>query len=303
MSVTFTSGIESCTKWMIFCIRILSDSVTFDIVCSGIVLRMTFAIACPRESFEVMQLSCLSFKKKPRANIFFIIENIAYKGLAVDCMPCVGAPRVRYASLQELVYFCVSVLDEYNRKIEEVLGDVWDERKSKGWSGYDRLMLGIFCFDEVILSTVEKIHLATKKRGAIFACVVHREICKVLNEANRGYIHSTEAPDKDELVRQLHRVVTDAVLMGPNGLMMCVMRRNFFRCTDIHGHAWFLCPRHVLPAYIVALYMSQHRRLGMGSELFAMPTDIMRHLVHLLFAKTSWDSNPLDSKVKVGVPV
>ena len=202
---------------------------------------------------------------------FVILENIAYKGLALDCMLCVGAPCVRYASLQELVYFCVSVLDTYKRKIEEVLGDVWDERKSKRWSGYDRLMLGIFCFDEVILSTVEKIHLATKKRGAIFACVVHREICKLLNEANRSYIHSTEAPDKDELVRQLHRVVTEAVLMGPNGLMMCVMRRNFFRCTDIHGDGWLLCPRHVLPAYIVALYMSQHRRLGMNSELFAMP--------------------------------
>ncbi len=153
-------------------------------------------------------------KKNHVQTYFVILENIAYKGLAVDFMLYVGAPRVRYASLQELVYLCVSVLDAYNRKIEEVLGDVWDERKSKGWSGYDRLMLGIFCFDEVILSTVEQIHLTTKKRGAIFACVVHREICKVLNEANRSYIHSTEAPDKDELVRQLHRVVTDAVLMG-----------------------------------------------------------------------------------------
>jgi hypothetical protein len=242
--------------------------------------------------------------KKKDAQVYFgILQNIAYMGWVVDCMLCVRAPCVQYASVQELVCLFVGVLDAYNRKIDEVLRDIWDERKNKRWSGYDRLMLGIFCFDEVILSTVEIIHLSTKKRGAIYACVVHREICKLLNEANRNYIHSTEVPDRNELVRLLQRVSTEAVLMGGNSLMMCVMRQNVLRCTDIHGDAWLLCPRHMLPAYIVALYMSQHRRLGMSSELFAMPIDIMRHLVNFLFATTSWDSNPLDSKVKVGVPV
>jgi hypothetical protein len=245
----------------------------------------------------------MSFKKKGHASIFWNSREYCIYGPVFDCMLGVRAPCVRYVSLQELVRLFVGVLEAYNREIDDVLRDIWDKRRNKKWSAYDRLMLGIFCFDEVILSTVERIHLSTKKRGAIYACLAHREICKLLNEANRTYIHATQVPDRDDLLRLLQTVSTNAIMMGSNSLMMCVMRQNIYRCTDIRGDAWLLCPKHALPAYILALCMGQHGRLGASSELLVMPTDIIRLIVNRLFAKTSWDSNPLDSKVEVGVPV
>lgn len=245
----------------------------------------------------------VSFKTKRHASIFWISLEYCIYGRVFDCMLRVRAPCVRYVSLQELVRLFVGVLDAYNREIDDVLRDIWDKRRNKKWSAYDRLMLGIFCFDEVISSTVEQIHLSTKKRGAIYACMAHREICKLLNEANRTYIHATQVPDRDDLLRFLQRVSTNAILMGNNSLMMCVIRQNICRCTDIHGDTWLLCPKHVLPMYIVALCMGQHARLGASSELLVMPTDVIRLIVKSLFANTSWDSNPLDSKVEVGVPV
>jgi hypothetical protein len=64
MRVTLTSGIESCSKCTMFCSRTLSDGDTAVRVCSGMVLRMTFAIACPSVSFDVMLYLCVSFKKQ-----------------------------------------------------------------------------------------------------------------------------------------------------------------------------------------------------------------------------------------------
>jgi len=54
MRVTLTSGIESCSKCTMFCKRTLSGADTVERVCSGMVLRITFAMACPSVSFEVM---------------------------------------------------------------------------------------------------------------------------------------------------------------------------------------------------------------------------------------------------------
>ena len=143
-----------------FCNRTLSESGTFDMVCSGIVLRITFAIACPRESFEVMHHYRMSFKKKGHASIFWNSREYCIYGPVFDCMLGIREPCVRYVSLQELVRLFVGVLEAYNREIDDVLRDIWDKRRNKKWSAYDRLMLGIFCFDEVILSTVEHIHLS-----------------------------------------------------------------------------------------------------------------------------------------------
>ena len=91
--------------------------------------------------------------------------------------------------------------------------------------------------------------------------------------------------------------------MGHTSHMMCVMRENMCRCTDANGGTWLVCPRHELPAYALAVCMSQHRRLGVRAELHAVPADILRLLVNFLFAQTSWDSHPMDSQVEVDVPI
>ena len=52
--VTLTSGIESCTRCTIFWRRTRSESGTLASVCSGMVLRITLAIAWPRVSFAAM---------------------------------------------------------------------------------------------------------------------------------------------------------------------------------------------------------------------------------------------------------
>jgi hypothetical protein len=163
-------------------------------------------------------------------------------------------------------------------------------------------MLGIFCFDEVLMSTMDTTRKSTKNRGAIYACTLHREICARLNGAVREYIHATEVPARADLLAVLRRVLTNAVLMGRASHLMRLMTENFCRCRDAGGDTWLLCPKHKLSAYALALCMSQHRRLGAGGGLHAVPGDVLRVILSLLFATTSWDSHPMDSKVEVSVP-
>jgi hypothetical protein len=219
-------------------------------------------------------------------------------------MICVRAPRVRYASAQELVRLCAGVLDAYAEQVDTVVRDIWNEQHTTTkWSEYDRLILGIFCFDDVLLSTMDKTRESTKNRGAIYACTLHREICMRLNEAIREYMHSTAVPVRAHLLTALQRVLADAVLMGRTSHMMRLLAQNFCRCRDASGDPWLVCPKHKLPAYTLALCMSQHRRLGVQGELHAVPGDVLRVIVSLLFATTSWDLHPMDSQVEVSVPV
>ena len=221
----------------------------------------------------------------------------------LNCMSYIRAPRVQYESAQELVRLCAGVLEEYNRQIDVVLRDIWNQHLTKKWSGYDRLMLGIFCFDEALFSSEEKILQCTKNRGAIYACTVHREMCMLLNQANREYIHSSSVPSRDDLLDVLQRVSTRVVMMGHNSLLMRLMRENMYRCVDADANIWLLCPRGKLSTYIISLCMSHHKRLGVVSAFSVIPCDIVREIVNYLFACTSWDLHPLDSKVKVRVPV
>lgn len=219
-------------------------------------------------------------------------------------MICVRAPLVRYSSVHELVRMCSMVLDAYTSQVDAVLLDIWNEQPiAKKWSEYDRLMLGIFSFEEVLQTQMQTTLVSTKKRGAIYACTMHREICLRLDGANREYIHSTAEPDRTHLVSVLQRVLTDAVLMGRTSHLMRLLTQNFFRCTDATGDAWLICPRHKLCEYKIAVCMSQHRRLGARSEIQSLPEDILITVGRFLFASTSWDSHPMDSQVEVKVPV
>lgn len=74
MRVTLASGIESCSKCTMFCSRTLSGGDTAVSVCSGMVLRMTFAIACPSVSLDAMLSLCMSFKKQ-RLEPYFIYAH------------------------------------------------------------------------------------------------------------------------------------------------------------------------------------------------------------------------------------
>jgi hypothetical protein len=218
-------------------------------------------------------------------------------------MSCVRAPRVRYASVHEVVNLCAGVLDAYAEQVDTVVRDIWNEQQMTAkWSEYDRLMLGIFCFDEVLMSTMDTTRKSTKNRGAIYACTLHREICARLNRAVREYIHCTAVPARADLLAVLRRVLTNAVLMGRASHLMRLMTENFCRCRDADGDTWLLCPNHKLSAYALALCMSQHRRLGAGGGLHAVPGDVLRVILSGLFATTSWDSHPMDSKVEVSVP-
>jgi hypothetical protein len=218
-------------------------------------------------------------------------------------MICVRAPRVRYASVHELVRLCAGVLDAYADQVDTVVRDIWNEQQmTTKWSEYDRLMFGIFCFDEVLLSTMDKTRGSTKNRGAIYACTLHREICAQLNHALREYIHSTAVSSRAHLLGVLRRVLTDAVLMGRASHMMRLMTENFCRCRDARGATWLVCPKHKLSAYTLALCMSQHRRLGVRGGLSVVPGDVLRVILSFLLATTSWDSHPMDSKVEVSVP-
>lgn len=207
----------------------------------------------------------------------------------------VPAPLVKYSSVQELVRLCAAVLDEYTRQVDVVLREIWNEQHFTTWSEYDRLILGIFSFEEVLQASIQKNLVSTKNRGAIYACTMHREICLRLDAANREYIHSTAAPDRAHLTKFLHGVLADAVLMGRTSHMMRLMTQNFFKCTDAIGDTWLICPRHKLCEYTLAVCMGQHRRLGMDAVVRALPEDIIRAVVMSLLVSTSWDSHPMDS--------
>lgn len=54
-----------------FCNKTLSGADTVERVCSGMVLRCAFAMACPSVSFDVMRYLRVSFKKQ-RLEPYFI---------------------------------------------------------------------------------------------------------------------------------------------------------------------------------------------------------------------------------------
>jgi len=220
--------------------------------------------------------------------------------MPMNLMICVRAPLVKYSSVQELVRMCAEVLDEYTRQVDTVLRDIWNEQHvTKKWSEYDRLILGIFSFEEVLQTHIKTTLVSTKNRGAIYACTMHREICMRLDTANRDYIRSTAEPDRRHLVNVLHRVLADTVLMGHSSHLMRVMTQNFFRCRDATGDTWLICPRHKLSEYTLAMCMSQHRRLGDAADFHALSEDILKKIARFLFSSTSWDSHPMDSQVEV----
>jgi hypothetical protein len=216
----------------------------------------------------------------------------------------VRAPCVHYESVEELVALCAHVVEVYAAQVDLVVREIWNESHvTKKWCNYDRLMIGIFCFDDVVVCGVDSTLRSTKKRGAIYACLLHREVCMHLNECTRTYIHSTEQPERTELLKALRRVLVTTVLVGHNSHIMRLLQQNFLRCTDARGDMWLVCPRKQAAQYMLALCMSQHRRLGCAALLCEIPADLLRAIVGLVFATTSWDSHPMDAHVKVGVPV
>jgi len=219
-------------------------------------------------------------------------------------MLAVRAPYVRYESVDELVSLCAHVVDAYAEQVDVVVGDIWNESYvTKKWCTHDRLMLGIFCFDDAVVGGIDSTLRSTKKRGAIYACLLHREVCMHLNECTRTYIHSTEQPERTELLKALRRVLVTTLLVGHNSHIMRLLSQNFLRCTDARGDMWLVCPKHKLAQYMLALCMSQHRRLGRDAPLCEIPADIVRAIACFVFAGTSWDLHPMDASVKVGVPV
>jgi len=215
----------------------------------------------------------------------------------------VRAPYVHYESVEELVALCAHVVEVYAAQVDLVVREIWNESHvTKKWCAYDRLMLGIFCFDDVVVCGVDSTLRSTKKRGAIYACLLHREVCTQLNECTRSYIHSTELPTRPELLTALRRALTDTVLLGQRSHMMRLLTQNFLRCRDVQGDLWLVCPRRKVAQYMLAICMSQHKRLGCAALLGEVPADIIRSVLSFLFTTTSWDLHPTDADVEVGVP-
>jgi hypothetical protein len=219
-------------------------------------------------------------------------------------MQAVCAPSVNYESVEELVALCAHVVDAYAEQVDVVVRDIWNESfMTKKWCAYDRMMLGIFCFDDVVVGGIESTLWSSKKRGAIYACLLHREVCLQLNECTRTYIHATEIPERTELLAALRRVLTNTVLLGHDSHLLRLLKQNFVKCWDADGDVWLVCPKRKLQQYLLALCMSQHRRLGVDALLCEIPADLLRAIVTFVFAGTSWDLHPMDANVKVGAPV
>ena len=137
-------------------------------------------------------------------------------------------PYVRYKSVDELVGLCAHVVDAYAQQMDVVVREIWNEAyMTKKWCAYDRLILGIFCFDDVLMCSISSTFRSTKKRGAIYACLLHRQLCMHLNECTRDYIHSCDVPDRAELLPVLRAVLMKTVIVGCNIHMMRLLTHNF----------------------------------------------------------------------------
>ena len=157
-------------------------------------------------------------------------------------------PTVEYASIEELWEICLDLLHSYakltRREVDKKLAT-----RSNGlaWTEYDRLILGLTDFEEVmedgtpIVLESTKSHAQDRDRtSTLYAQYLNRRIASSLNFSNSIFSHRTSSRDVDELhasnLYMLERILLTSVQSHFNMLRT----ENFVSVRSWDGDEWML---------------------------------------------------------------
>jgi hypothetical protein len=195
----------------------------------------------------------------------------------------VDAPTVEYESLEELWELCSDLLDSYvTLTRQSVDGKLSTRSKKLLWTEYDRLILGLADFDELIEEGTSLVLHSTKSHGTSYAHDLNRKIVRLLNSSNKIFFHRTSIIDVEELHDSIVRMLRRVFLTSSQSHFDTLRKKNFVSLCDWDGEEWMLCPNHKISEYKMALAMSQHERLGKGSLVYLLPEDTLVECLKLV---------------------
>lgn len=197
--------------------------------------------------------------------------------------PWVAAPSVEYASIEELWELCNVVLDSYaalaRREVDKKLAT-----RSNGlaWTEYDRLVLGLTDFDELMLDGMAIVLESTKSRADTqYAANLNRRIASSLNFCHSIFFHRTSSGDVEELHAANTYMLERILLTSAQSHFQMLVKENFVSARSWDGDEWLVCPRHKMHEYKLALLMSQHERVGKDCLLHLLPEDLLIECLQL----------------------
>lgn len=222
--------------------------------------------------------------------------------------PWVAAPTVEYASIEELWEMCVDLFQSYvtltRREVDKKLAT---RSNRLAWTEYDRLILGLTDFEELMEDGTPIVLESTKSRAqdrdeasTLYAQYLNRRIASSLNFSNSIFFHRTSSGDVDELHASNSYMLERILLTSSQSHFNVLRTENFVSVHSWDGDEWLLCPKHKLHEYKLALFMSQHRRVGKDCVLYLLPEDVLIECLQLAgicnqYRKTPGDLNPTDS--------
>jgi hypothetical protein len=216
--------------------------------------------------------------------------------------PWVAAPTVEYASIEELYMLCSVAMDSYaaltRREVDKKLAT-----RSPGlaWTEYDRLILGLADFDELMQDGIGIVLESTKSHtGTQYAKNLNRRIVSSLNFCHSIFFHRTSSKDVEELHASNAYMLERILMTSSQSHFHMLLKENFASALSWDGDEWLVCPKHKLHEYKLALLMSQHRRVGKDCLLFLLPEDVLIECLQLVgicnqYKRTPGDLNPTDS--------
>jgi hypothetical protein len=199
------------------------------------------------------------------------------------CQPHVlVAPSVEYESIQEFTSSCEGLLHTYHSVMCDALTRTWLKRNTTPPSSYDRHLLCISSFEDVLGRGAEYIQRTTRGQGGLYAHSMNMEIVREMNMTNHVYFYTLYVHKLEDLLRTIYFALRRIVLDGSQSHFARIFRENFV-CFRDGDTPWLICPVHKVDVYKTALLMSQHRRLGGASALHTLPVDILDMLLRACY--------------------
>ena len=199
------------------------------------------------------------------------------------CQPHVlVAPSVEYESIQEFTSSCEGLLHTYHSVMCDALTRTWLKRNTTPPSSYDRHLLCISSFEDVLGRGAEYIQRTTKGQGGLYAHSMNMEIVREMNMTNQVYFYTLYTHTLEDLLLTVYFALRRVVLDGRSSHFARIFRENFV-CFGDDGMPWLICPLRKVAQYKLALLMSQHARLGTTSALRVLPMDIIDILLRACY--------------------
>ena len=236
----------------------------------------------------------------------------------VSVQSACDAPYVPYTGCTDFVRRWDRVSDAYTAALDAIFDKYEQEESVRGprrlaWTACDNLMLGICQFDELCIIGVMLLRLATRGRGLKWVIRLNRMLQHSVALVCRTYVTTvrrhgvvplsdSNRPEMIAFLRNLARAEVRTFLKQPGMLMhdacagfripspastaafltegpMVELFNVNFRCkyTSDQQHC-LVVPVGLWPEFLLALCMSQHRRLGSVSALGMLSADELKEI-------------------------